>query len=137
MSETTQPPSTAENPTLHVCITCRRTPSTEAATQAAGEAEVPGRQLFDRLTQTAETAGFEIRSVQCMASCGRGCSAAVSMPEKWTLLLGNLAPEKADDLVSWLDLYRNSKTGIVPASKRPESLADMVIARLPAALAPA
>ncbi|GBR47705.1 hypothetical protein AA3990_1867 [Gluconobacter roseus NBRC 3990] len=59
------------------------------------------------------------------------------MPGKWTLLLGSLEIEKLADFKEWLKLYSASKTGMVPASKRPPALSDMVIARLPADVASA
>lgn len=138
MSETTaaapQTVDPAEGaPVLHVCVTCRRGLTAEAIEESG----IPGRVLFEQLTAQADEAGITVKSVECLASCNRGCSAAVSMPERWTLLLGDLGPEKVGDLMSWLDLYRASKRGIVPASKRPPSLANMLVARLPAAIAPA
>ena len=114
-------------PVLHVCVTCRRgLPLTTGPVQ--------GRQLYDALTSHAENGDFSVEPVECMATCSRGCVAAVSMPEKWTLILGQLGPEKVDDLLTFLNAYRASKTGTVMPSKRPASLSDMILARLPASL---
>lgn len=114
-------------PVLHVCVTCRRgLPLTDDPVQ--------GRQFYEALARHAEKDNFSIQPVDCMATCSRGCVAAVSMPEKWTLILGQLGPEKIEDLRTFLGLYRASKTGTVMPSKRPASLSDMILARLPASL---
>jgi len=121
-------PSVAK-PVLMVCVTCRR----GLSRSELGEAPFPGRQMHDALLAGLDGDAVTIQPVECMSSCGRGCTAAVSMPGKWTLLLGGLGPENAGDLAEWVGLYAASKSGMVPASKRPAALAEMVIARLPAA----
>ncbi len=131
MSDTTSPATANEQiaqPVLTVCVTCRR----GLSSAEIGDAPVPGRQLYDALMANAEESGIVVKPVECMSLCARGCAAAVSMPGKWTLLLGGLEMEKLADFKEWLKLYSASKTGMVPASKRPPALSDMVIARLPA-----
>ncbi|MBS1101681.1 DUF1636 domain-containing protein [Gluconobacter sp. Dm-62] len=134
MSDTTSsttPTEPAVQPVLTVCVTCRR----GLSSAEIGDAPGPGRQLYDALLANAEESGILIRPVECMSLCSRGCTATVSMPGKWTLLLGGLEMEKIADFKGWLKLYSASKTGMVPASKRPPTLSDMVIARLPADIA--
>ncbi|GAJ30616.1 DUF1636 family protein [Acidomonas methanolica] len=116
---------------LTVCVTCRR----GLSPSELGEAPLPGRLLYEALQTRLSEGEVLLRPVECMSSCNRGCMAAASMPGKWTFLLAGMGPEKADDLVEWVKLYSASKTGMVPVSKRPASLADMVIARLPGAMA--
>lgn len=78
-----------------------------------------------------------LHPVSCLAACDRGCTAAIAMPGRWTWLLGHLGPEKAEDLLAYARLYAASPRGTVMPSRRPASLADMVLGRLPAALYPA
>jgi predicted metal-binding protein len=115
---------------VHVCITCK-------AGETCGEDAVrPGlrfrRALEAALADAEENAGWiDVREVSCLASCERGCAAAISMPGKWSYLLGRLAPAKAADFVAYARSYRASKTGLVLPSKRPASLHDAVLGRMP------
>lgn len=135
----TPEPLPQDRPTLYVCTTCRRGgPAME---------QPPGAQLYERLvalcaaehatpnTTPAEAPlPVEIRTVECLAACDRGCTAAIAMPERWTWLLGHLGPEKAEDLLTYARLYAASKRGTVMPSRRPASLSDMVLGRVPASL---
>lgn len=128
------PPAAAEGPVLHVCITCRRGgPAMDTP---------PGAQLLDSLTallaaEPQQAFPVTLRPVSCLAACDRGCAAAIAMPDRWTWLLGQLGPEKAEDLLAYAQLYAASSRGTVMPSRRPASLANMVLGRLPAALYPA
>jgi predicted metal-binding protein len=53
------------------------------------------------------------------------------MPGKWTYVLGNLRPEHAADLLTYARAYAASPTGTVMPSRRPPSLARVVLARVP------
>ncbi|HET9147514.1 MAG TPA: DUF1636 domain-containing protein [Acetobacteraceae bacterium] len=114
---------------LHVCITCR-------AGQRLNEGESPpGAHLFaaiSALLESADDPPVELREVTCLASCERGCAAAISMQGKWSYLLGRLSVPKAADLLAYAAAYRASKTGTVMPSRRPASLAEMILARFPA-----
>lgn len=111
---------------VHVCVTCGR----------SGQADGPsrGQQLHDALQAKATERGIAVHSVQCLAACDRGCTAVVSMPGKWAWLLGHLGPGNASDLMDYLDLYAASAKGTVMPSRRPASLAHMVLGRIPASL---
>lgn len=114
---------------VHVCITCK------AGEACEDDAERPGL-LFRRALAAAladgEDAGWlEIREVNCLASCESGCAAAVSMAGKWSYLLGRLSAAKAADFLTYARTYRASKTGLVLPSKRPASLHDAVLGRMP------
>ncbi|MBS1103587.1 DUF1636 domain-containing protein [Gluconobacter sp. Dm-62] len=111
---------------VHVCVTCGR----------SGQAEGPshGQKLHDALQARAMERGIAVHGVQCLAACDHGCTAVVSMPGKWAWLLGHLGPDKASDLLDYLELYAASAKGTVMPSRRPASLADMVLGRIPASL---
>jgi predicted metal-binding protein len=55
------------------------------------------------------------------------------MPGKWSYLLGNLDAAHAADLLTYAGSYIASATGTVLPSRRPASLREMVIGRLPPA----
>ncbi|MBV9511874.1 MAG: DUF1636 domain-containing protein [Caulobacteraceae bacterium] len=117
----------APRPRLAVCVTCK-------AGQEPAEGELrPGRRLFDALAERCSDADapVELMAVECLSLCERGCSAAVSLAGKWSYLLGGLDAGKADDLLTYARAYAASKTGLVLPSKRPASLAAMVMGRIP------
>jgi predicted metal-binding protein len=111
---------------VHICVTCK------AGQPDAGDADRPGLHFRRALGAVAtDAAWLEIREAACLASCDYGCAAAISMPGKWSYLLGHLTPGKAADFLAYAHLYRASKTGLVLPSKRPASLHDLVLGRMP------
>ena len=122
-------PMSEPEATLHVCITCR------AGTEPLPGVPVPGAVLHDvagRLLAERDGSGLRLLGVECLAVCRDGCAASISMPGKWSYLLGRLTPDKAADLLTFAASYRGSRTGTVMPSRRPASLADMVLGRVPA-----
>ena len=114
-------------PRLHVCITCRA-----GSIPAEGEAP-PGARLHAALADLLDgTATLRLSAVACLANCERGCSAAISAVGKWTYLLGGLGPGHAADLIAYAATYAASANGTVMPSRRPASLRQAVIARVPA-----
>ena len=113
-------------PCLHICITCR-------AGRTLAEGETPaGQILHDAVAALlAEQAPVELRATSCLASCERGCAAAISLPGKWSYLLGGLSDGIAPDLLTYSAAYAASRTGTVMPSKRPASLANAVLGRFP------
>ncbi|MDD2862799.1 MAG: DUF1636 domain-containing protein [Acidiphilium sp.] len=114
----------ARVPCFHVCVTCR-----------AGLPLEPGGVPMGALLHEAMAAlggPVELRGVECLATCERGCAATISMPGKWTYLLGGLRPEMAGDLLDYARSFAASKTGTIMPSRRAESLKDMILARFPA-----
>jgi predicted metal-binding protein len=105
---------------LHVCVTCRQ-----------GEGAKLHAALADGLTARADQT-IDLREVTCMASCTQGCTVAISAPGKWCYLLGSLSAEHAADLLTYADTYAAHPSGAVLPSRRPDSLRQSVVARLPA-----
>ena len=98
-----------------------------------------GRVLHDAiaaLIQSGEPT-VQLREVICLSSCDNGCAAAISAPGKWSYLLGRLHPGLAADLLAYAETYGQSKTGTVLPSRRPASLARVVLGRMPDLSAPA
>jgi predicted metal-binding protein len=73
----------------------------------------------------------DLREVACLANCDRGCSAVIAIPGKWTYLLGHLHEAVAADLLVFAASYAASPTGTVLPAKRPVSLRNMIIGRVP------
>ena len=118
-------------PVLHVCTTCR------AGTETLDGVPVPGLVLHDRLVAlmaAANEAPVQLLPVECLAVCNDGCSASIAMPGKWTYLLGRLSPDMAADLLSFASSYATSRTGTVMPSRRPASLARIILGRVPPAI---
>ena len=114
-------------PSLHVCTTCR-------AGRPLGKGQVaPGQRLHDAVALLiGDTSPVALQPVVCLASCERGCTAAISAPGKWSYLLGGLTAENAADLLTYGAAYAASRTGTVLPSKRPASLARAILGRFPA-----
>ena len=75
------PPASSE-PTLYICITCRR----------AGEADEPrpGELLAVASCEAAQGSGVAVTRVKCLANCNRGASAAIRANGSWTYIFGGL-----------------------------------------------
>ncbi len=113
-------------PILHICTTCR------AGRELGPDGVPPGRIMHSAVAEHPAAASVELRQVACLSSCDAGCAAAISMPGKWSYLLGRLQPALAGDLLDYARLYAAHPTGTVLPSKRAPSLARMVLGRLPA-----
>ncbi len=117
---------------LHVCATCQ-----------GGLTLQPGEPPMGRILHAAVARALadsqdrlpavELRETSCLANCGRGCSAVLSMPGRWTYLLGGLSPALAADLAAYARTYGESRNGTVMPSRRAASLRDVVMGRAPPA----
>ena len=113
---------------LTVCTTCRM------GSPYRDGVPVPGQVLHDRLSallSQADDTRLRLQGVECLAVCNDGCAAAIAGPGRWSYLLGRLTPDKAADLLTFAETYRLSRTGTVMPSRRPSSLADMILGRVP------
>jgi predicted metal-binding protein len=118
--------SELQRPRLIVCIACRA-----GRTLADGETP-PGAKLHAAVQALlADPAAIDLREIACLANCERGCSAAIAMPGKWTYLLGRLDPALAGDLLTYAGIYAASANGTVMPSRRPASLRDVIVGRVP------
>jgi predicted metal-binding protein len=118
-----------DRPRLIICTTCR------AGRTLAEDEPTPGarlhRELQRLLSQGTGTSPVELKQIACLANCERGCSGAITMPGKWTYLLGFLSAEHAGDLLTYGAAYASSVNGTVLPSRRPDSLRHVVIGRVP------
>lgn len=109
---------------LDICITCR-----DPHTGAPGG----GERLFEAANRMPTPDGVTVRALSCLANCDRGCSAALTMPRKWSVLLGRLSDSQAGDLLVYASAYARSANGMLMPSRRPESLRNVVLGRVPGA----
>ncbi len=113
---------------LHICTTCQG-----GETLAPGDLPM-GRHLHDAVAATlGQSPDIDLRETSCLANCERGCSAVLSMPGRWTYLLGRLTPAHAADLADYARAYAQSRNGTVMPSRRAPSLRDVVMGRVPPA----
>jgi predicted metal-binding protein len=116
-------------PRLIICTTCRAgVPPAENVPTAGARLHAA---IARAIARSPVTAGVELWQVSCLANCDRGCSGAITMPGKWTYLLGFLSPDHATDLLIYGATYAASLSGTVLPSRRPASLRDVVIGRVP------
>ena len=122
-------PERAAPPLLHVCITCR------AGRPLVAGVPVAGQQFYDAVGAALAcqaSPAVRLAPVKCLAACDHGCAAAIASPGKWSTLLGRLSPDLASDLLLYGAAYAASASGAVLPSRRPASLARVVLGRLPA-----
>ena len=116
-------------PSLHVCVTCRE------GRPLPADGIPPGRHLYDAVAQALAAMPdppVQLREATCLASCDRGCTAAMMAPGKWGYLLGHLRQGMAADLLAYGAAYAAASSGAVMPSRRPASLQSVVLGRLPA-----
>lgn len=107
-----------------MCVKCARglaVPEGEAA---------PGARLFAALAAAAP--GLQVRAVECLSNCPRGCSIALRGPGRWSFVYGDL--NETDHVAIILDgarRYAAAADGLVPWRERPEHFRKHCIARIP------
>jgi predicted metal-binding protein len=116
-------PPTSSEPTLYICVTCRR----------AGEADEPrlGESLASATLSAAQGSGVAVTRVKCLANCNRSASAAMRANGSWTYIFGGLDENCADALITGTKMLADSADGILPWRGRPELLKGRLIARVP------
>jgi predicted metal-binding protein len=111
---------------VNVCITCRMA--------GAGEGPCAGAQMFDALVPAMQAQAPEatLRRVQCLGVCKRPATVAVSAPDGYTFVFGDLEPQSgAEAIAAFVRSYRAFAHGFVPWSARPELLRSRLVARIP------
>ncbi len=114
---------------VSVCATCRATSSTE----------VPrvGEMMLAALTPVLQeqVPDVVVRTVQCLGVCKRPATVAVSAPEGYTFVFGDLDPQSGPAaMAAFVKLYREADYGFVPWAARPELLRSRLVARIPSVL---
>jgi predicted metal-binding protein len=110
---------------VSVCVTCKT---------ADGSAVVgPGMYAAVKAAIDAD-ANVMVRPVQCLSVCKRPATVAVSSPDGYTFLFGDLETESGTAaLKSFVQSYRKSDYGLVPWRERADVLRKGMVARVPPA----
>ncbi|MDB5655179.1 MAG: hypothetical protein JWQ94_2792 [Tardiphaga sp.] len=120
-------PSRAHAPSgpvvVSVCISCKA---------GDGSGIVVGPEMFDAVKAALDDAGVLVRPVQCLGVCKRPVTAAVTSPDGYTFLFGDLQAESGTAaLLSFVQSYQKSDYGLVPWRERAEVLRKGMVARVP------
>lgn len=111
---------------ISVCTMCR------AAVGAASA--LPGERLLGALLAAQATTGLPvtIRAVQCLSVCKRPATIALSGPDRYTYVFGDLDPATAAvPLLECARLFTEDEHGFLLWRERPEALRRGIIARVP------
>jgi predicted metal-binding protein len=117
--------------TLFVCKSCHR-----SSEERPEDRLLDGSRLLDRLnslfSEQFKSDELEIKPVECLWACSRGCVVAVKSLDKPTYLFVDLPLDKSDTaLLEFANLYIESAKGIVPWKKLPELLQSSMFAQIP------
>jgi predicted metal-binding protein len=115
---------TAPGVVVYVCRSCR----SEADPNADPR---PGATLAQAAIALGEAEGVDVRSVNCLANCKRGLSAAMRSADGWSYMFGSLSEDDAADLLVGARLLSSAPDGLMPWRGRPDSLKRGLIARIP------
>jgi predicted metal-binding protein len=73
-----------------------------------------------------------VRPVQCLSVCRRPATVAVTSPDGYTFLFGDLQTDSGSAaLVSFVESYQKADYGLVPWRERAEVLRKGMVARVP------
>jgi predicted metal-binding protein len=110
---------------VSVCTTCKA---------ADGSGAVVGPEMFAAVQAAlgSADAAIIVRPVQCLSVCKRPATVAVTSPDGYTFLFGDLQTESGTAaLVSFVQSYQKSDYGLVPWRERAEVLRKGMVARVP------
>jgi predicted metal-binding protein len=109
---------------VSVCTTCK----------TADGSAVVGPEMFAAVTAALGQgdANVVVRPVQCLSVCKRPATVAVTSPDGYTFLFGDLQTESGTAaLQSFVKSYLKSDYGLVPWRERAEVLRKGMVARVP------
>jgi predicted metal-binding protein len=109
---------------VSVCTTCKTADGTT----------VVGPEMFAavRAALGEDDAGVVVRPVQCLSVCKRPATVAVTSPDGYTFLFGDLQTESGTAaLQSFVKSYQKSDYGLVPWRERADVLRKGMVARVP------
>jgi predicted metal-binding protein len=122
--EPTQP-ILPEGPVIvSVCTTCK----------TADDGTMVGPDMFAavRAALGKDEPNVVVRPVQCLSVCKRPATVAVTSPDGYTFLFGDLQADSGTvALKSFVKSYQNSGYGLVPWRERAEVLRKGMLARVP------
>ena len=114
---------------VSVCTSCRSAPS--------GEAVSTGKLVLDALVPVLldQAPHVTVRPVQCLGVCKRPATIAVSAPDGYTFVFGDLDPHHGGAAIAaFAKSHAQADYGFVPWEVRPELLRSRLVARIPSTL---
>jgi predicted metal-binding protein len=109
---------------VSVCTTCK---------PAEGDTAI-GQTLLDA-TRAAVDGTATVRAVQCLGVCKRPGTVAVTAPDRYTFIFGDLQAESgAMALAAFVKSYARANFGLVPWRERAEVIRKGLVARIPPAI---
>ena len=109
---------------VSVCVTCKISDS----------GAVVGPDMFAAIQAALgdDDPNVVVRPVQCLSVCKRPATVAVTSPDGYTFLFGDLQAQSGTAaLASFVKSYQNSDYGLVPWRERAEVLRKGMLARVP------
>ncbi|MGM4904385.1 DUF1636 family protein [Tardiphaga sp. 866_E4_N2_1] len=109
---------------VSVCISCK----------AAETGTIVGPDMFDAVKAALGDGdgAVMVRPVQCLSVCKRPATVAVTSPDGYTFLFGDLQTDSGSAaLVSFVESYQKADYGLVPWRERAEVLRKGMVARVP------
>ncbi|MET0970310.1 MAG: DUF1636 domain-containing protein [Tardiphaga sp.] len=107
---------------VSVCVNCK----------AADTGALVGADMLDAVKAALGDAAVMVRPVQCLSVCKRPATVAVTSPDGYTFLFGDLQTDSGSAaLVSFVQSYQTSDYGLVPWRERAEVLRKGMVARVP------
>lgn len=109
---------------VSVCISCK----------TADTGAIVGPEMFDAVKAALGDgdAAVMVRPVQCLSVCKRPATVAVTSPDGYTFLFGDLQTDSGTAaLVSFVQSYRKADYGLVPWRERAVVLRKGMVARVP------
>ena len=114
-------------PTLSICIRCR-----DEREEANGQLRGGARLAQAVLEAGIDQAALDVRGVRCISQCKRSCAIALSGPDRFTYIFGDLDPtQHAKDVVDLARLYVQSADGFMARNDRPAPMRAGVLGRVP------
>jgi len=110
---------------VSVCTTCRL---------ASDEATRIGARMLEAMRPVvqAHAPDVKVRAVQCLGVCKRPATIAVSAPDGYTFVFGDLEPDSgAAAVAAFAVSYSKGDYGFIPWAERPELLRSRLVARIP------
>ena len=115
--------SSTDGVVVSICTTCK---------PAGGDTAI-GQSLLDA-TRAAVDSGATVRAVQCLGVCKRPGTVAVTAPDRYTFIFGDLQGEAgAAAVAAFVKSYAKANFGLVPWRERAESIRRGLVARIPPA----
>jgi predicted metal-binding protein len=109
---------------VSVCVSCK----------TADTGAIVGPEMFDAVKAALGDgdAAVMVRPVQCLSVCKRPATVAVTSPDGYTFLFGDLQTDSGTAaLVSFVQSYQKADYGLVPWRERAEVLRKGMVARVP------